>query len=240
MDIISGLPRDAEGRTGVLVFVDRFSKMARLAPVAAEVTADESAELVFDLVFRHQGLPESIILDRDPRFTSAIWTRLFALLGTRLFMSTAVHPETDGQTKRVNRVLEDVLRSYATYFTSWSSFLPMAEFALSNSTHASTGLTPFFLNNHGICAFPLCWPSDDSSEPLLSQSTKSSSRDATVKGHALHGVAYEEFFAVDVASPSTPAVANFSPAATPTPIDSAAVSTAKPSRGLCVTRSKLL
>ncbi|KAE9275742.1 hypothetical protein PF008_g29273 [Phytophthora fragariae] len=160
MDFIAGLPRDAEGHTGVVVFVDRFSKMARLAPVAAEVTADESAKLFFDLVFRHHGLPESIVLDRDPRFTSAIWTRLFALLGTRLFMSTAVHPETDGQTKRVNRVLEDVLRSYATYFVSCSSFLPMAEFALSNSTHASTGLTPFFLNNRGICAFRLCWPSD--------------------------------------------------------------------------------
>ncbi|KAE8963808.1 hypothetical protein PF011_g28900 [Phytophthora fragariae] len=118
MDFIFGLPRDAEGRTGVLVFVDRFSKMVHLAPVAAEVTADESAELFLDLVFRHHGLPESIVSDRDPRFTSAFWTRLFALLGTRLLMSTAAHPETDGQTERVNRVLEDVLRSYATSFAS--------------------------------------------------------------------------------------------------------------------------
>ncbi|KAE8970943.1 hypothetical protein PR001_g27051, partial [Phytophthora rubi] len=147
MDFIFGLPRDAEGRTGVLVFVDCFSKMVHLAPVAAEVTADESAELFLDLVFRHHGLPESIVSDRDPRFTSAFWTRLFALLGTRLLMSTAAHPETDVQTERVNRVLEDVLRSYATSFASWSSFLPMAEFALNNSTHASTDLMPFFVNN---------------------------------------------------------------------------------------------
>ncbi|KAE9054173.1 hypothetical protein PF010_g32652 [Phytophthora fragariae] len=95
--------------------------MVHLAPVAAEVTADESAELFLDLVFRHHGLPESIVSDRDPRFTSAFWTRLFAVLGTRLLMSTAAHPETDAQTERVNRVLEDVLRSYATSFTSWSS-----------------------------------------------------------------------------------------------------------------------
>ncbi|KAE9295985.1 hypothetical protein PF008_g24126 [Phytophthora fragariae] len=113
MDFIFGLPRDTEGRTGVHVFVDRFSKMVHLAPVAVEVTADESAELFLDLVFRHHGLPESIVSDRDPRFTSAFWTRLFALLGTRLFMSTAAHPETDGQPERVDRVLEDVLRSYA-------------------------------------------------------------------------------------------------------------------------------
>ncbi|GMF26971.1 unnamed protein product [Phytophthora fragariaefolia] len=62
-------------------------------------------------------------------------------------MSTASHPETDGQTERVNRVLEDVLRSYATSFTSWSKFLPLAEFALNNAEHASTGVTPFFANN---------------------------------------------------------------------------------------------
>ncbi|KAG3203698.1 hypothetical protein PC128_g2466 [Phytophthora cactorum] len=61
-------------------------------------------------------------------------------------MSTAAHPETDGQTERLNRVLADVLRSYTTSFTSWSSFLPMVEFALNNAEHASTGLTPFYVN----------------------------------------------------------------------------------------------
>ncbi|KAE9178187.1 hypothetical protein PF005_g24183 [Phytophthora fragariae] len=217
-----GLPRDAEGRTDVLVFVDRFSKMVHLAPVAADVTADESAELFLDLVFRHHGLPESIVSDRDPRFTSAFWTRLFALLGTRLLMSTAAHPETDGQTERVNRVLEDILRSYATSFDSWSSFLPMAEFALNNSTHASTGLTPFFVNNARRPRVPalLAVRRFERTPPPA----KSNTRDATVEGHTLHGMAYEDVFAVDVASPATSAVANFAPAATPTPIDSAAVS----------------
>ena len=69
------------------------------------------------------------------------------LLDTKLLMSTAAHPETDGQTERVNRVLEDVLRSYATSFAAWSSFLPLAEFAINNVVHASTGLIPFFVNN---------------------------------------------------------------------------------------------
>ncbi|KAE9232623.1 hypothetical protein PF002_g12313 [Phytophthora fragariae] len=131
MDFTFGLPRDAEGRTGVLVFVDRFSKMVHLAPVAVEVTADKSAELFLYLVFRHHDLPESIVSDRDSRFTSAFWTRLFALLGTWLLMFTAAQPETDGQTERVNRVLDDVL----------------PEFVLNNSTHASPGPTPFFVNN---------------------------------------------------------------------------------------------
>ncbi|KAE9226727.1 hypothetical protein PF005_g5022 [Phytophthora fragariae] len=247
MDFIFGLPRDAEGRTGVLVFVDRFSKMVHLAPVAAEVTADESAELFLDLVFRHHGLPESIVSDRDLRFTSAFWTRLFALLGTRLLMSTAAHPETDGQTERVNRVLEDVLRSYATSFASWSSFLPMAEFALNNSTHASTGLTPFFVNNarhprvpalvairssNAAAVFtlggggraPTSKSVQESSDPPLPQPAESNTQDSAVEGHALHGVAYEEFFAVDAAPPAASAVANFAPKAAPRPLDSAAVS----------------
>ncbi|KAE8876056.1 hypothetical protein PF003_g39779 [Phytophthora fragariae] len=147
MDFIFGLPPDAEGRTGVLVFVDRFTKMVHLIPVSDTVTAAETAAHFIDCVFRHHGLPESIVSDRDPRFTSAFWSSLFQLLGTKLSMSTAAHPETDGQTERVNRVLEDVLRSYATSFASWSSFLPLAEFALNNAEHASTGLTPFFANN---------------------------------------------------------------------------------------------
>ncbi|KAE8960447.1 hypothetical protein PF011_g30090 [Phytophthora fragariae] len=147
MDFIFGLPPDAEGRTGVLVFVDRFTKMVHLIPVSDTVTAAETAAHFIDCVFRHHGLPESIVSDRDPRFTSAFWSILFQLLGMKLSMSTAAHPETDGQTERVNRVLEDVLRSYATSFASWSSFHSLAEFALNNAEHASTGLTPFFANN---------------------------------------------------------------------------------------------
>uniref|UniRef100_H3G6A5 Integrase catalytic domain-containing protein n=1 Tax=Phytophthora ramorum TaxID=164328 RepID=H3G6A5_PHYRM len=106
MDFIFGLPPDDDGRTGVLVFVDRFSKMVHLIPVSDTITAAESAVQFVDTVFRHHGLPESIVSDRDPRFTSAFWSSLFQLLGTKLLMSTAAHPETDGQTERVNRVLE--------------------------------------------------------------------------------------------------------------------------------------
>ncbi|GAB9477989.1 hypothetical protein Gpo141_00015215, partial [Globisporangium polare] len=92
-------------------------------------------------------MPTSIVSDRDPRFTAAFWSRLFELFGTRLLMSTAAHPETDGQTERANRVIEDILRSYATSFASWSDSLPMTEFAINNAVHSSTGLTPFYANN---------------------------------------------------------------------------------------------
>ena len=147
MDVIFGLTPDCQDRTGILVFVDRFSKMTHLVTVHATITAAETAVHFIDIVFRHHGLPDNIVSDRDPRFTSAFWTSLFKLLGTKLQMSSAAHPKTDGQTERVNRILEDVLRSYATSFTSWSAFLPLAEFALSDAIHASTGLTPVFANS---------------------------------------------------------------------------------------------
>ena len=145
MDFIFGLPADKHGRTGILVFVCRFSKMTHLAAVSDTISADETAKLFVNLIFRLHGMPDEIVSDRDPRFTSRFWRAVFGLLGTRLAMSTAYHPQTDGQTERVNRVLEDVLRSYATSFTEWSDFLPLAEFALNNSVHASTTLTPFFV-----------------------------------------------------------------------------------------------
>ncbi|KAF1314578.1 reverse transcriptase, partial [Globisporangium splendens] len=149
MDFIFGLPRDKHGRNGILVFVDRFSKMVHLAPVSDKISAEMTAKVFVDVVFRLHGLPIEIVSDRDTRFTSKFWRALFGLLDTKLSISTAAHPETDGQTERVNRVLEDVLRSYATSFKEWSEFLPLAEFALNNSTHVSTGHSPFYVN-YGI------------------------------------------------------------------------------------------
>uniref|UniRef100_A0AAV1TGX2 Integrase catalytic domain-containing protein n=2 Tax=Peronospora matthiolae TaxID=2874970 RepID=A0AAV1TGX2_9STRA len=121
--------------------------MTRLVPVHATMTSAETAVHFIDIVFRYHGLPDDIVSDRDPRFTFAFWTSLFKILDTKLQISTAVHPETDGHPERVNRVLEDVLRSYATSFTCWSAFLPLAEFSINHAIHESTGLTPFFANS---------------------------------------------------------------------------------------------
>ncbi|OWZ19855.1 polyprotein [Phytophthora megakarya] len=141
LDFFFDLPPDEHGRTGVLVFVDGFSKMVHFVPVSATVTAEESAVHFIDTVFRYHGMPASIVSDRDPRFTSAFWSKLFEIVGTKLKMSTAAHLETDGQTECVNCVVEDVLRSYETSFQNWNSFLPLAEFAINNADNASTGVT---------------------------------------------------------------------------------------------------
>ncbi|POM62562.1 Pol protein [Phytophthora palmivora] len=110
LDFVFGLPADDKDNTGILVFVCRLSKMVHLAPVRDKVTGEQAAQLFLDSVFRYHGLPETIVSDRDPRFTGAFWDTLFQLLGTKLTMSTADHPQTDGRTERVNRVLEDTLR----------------------------------------------------------------------------------------------------------------------------------
>ncbi|GMF20661.1 unnamed protein product [Phytophthora lilii] len=121
--------------------------MVHLAPVPETVTREQAARLFLDNVFRYHGLPETIVSDRDPLFTTAFWQTLFRLLGTRLTMLTADHPQTDGQTERVNRVLEDTLRSVCAEMShAWAERLPMVEFALNNAVHASTGFTPFYLN----------------------------------------------------------------------------------------------
>ncbi|GMF63099.1 unnamed protein product [Phytophthora fragariaefolia] len=147
MDFVFGLPTDSKRRTGIVVFVYRFSKMVHLAAVPAEVTAKQTARLLVDMVFRHHGMPIDIESDRDPRFTARFWQEVFTLLGTQLSMSTADHPQTDGQTERANRVLVDALKSYAHSFHQWSDCLPMAEFAINNSVHVSTGHTPFYVND---------------------------------------------------------------------------------------------
>ncbi|KAE9169576.1 hypothetical protein PF004_g28143 [Phytophthora fragariae] len=159
MDFIFELPADARRHTGILVFVCRLSKMVGLAAVRKSVTAPQAAQLFVDNVFRHHGLPEAFVSDWDPRFVSHFWQHLFRLLGTRLDMSPADHPQTDGQTERVNQVLEDILRSVcATEPTKWSTLLPQVQFALNNAVHSSTGFTPFYVNGLRHPRTPLMLP----------------------------------------------------------------------------------
>jgi hypothetical protein len=159
LDFVFGLPKDSEGNTGIVVFVDRLSKMAHLAAVPDTVDGEGTAKLFIDRVFRQHGLPVSIFSDRDPRFTGKFWDTVFKVLGTKLDMSTADHPQTDGQTERVNRVVEDILRSICAETPKrWSAMLPLVEFALNNAVHASTGCAPFYVNDLTHPRVPLTLP----------------------------------------------------------------------------------
>ena len=146
MDLITGLPKTKRGNTAIVVFVDRMTKWISVTPTVLEITAEGLARIFRDEVFRHFGMPTSIISDRDPRMASDFWRALHKLLGTRLNMSTANHPQTDGQTENANKTLEDMIRAYVSpYQDDWDEHLVSCEFAFNDSEHASHRFTPFYL-----------------------------------------------------------------------------------------------
>ncbi|KAJ9512208.1 hypothetical protein QJQ45_012759 [Haematococcus lacustris] len=146
MDFIGPLPPTSHGYDMVVTVVDKLSKMLHLIPTTATATAPDIAKLFFDHVFKHH-LPEAIVSDRDPKFTSDFLTSLFHLTGTRLLMSSAYHPQTDGQSEHANRTVEDMLRPHLNHHkTDWDQHLAAVEFAYNSSTHVGTGFSPFYLN----------------------------------------------------------------------------------------------
>jgi hypothetical protein len=115
-------------------------------------------------VFKQHSMPCSIVSDRDPRFTGAFWQALFRLLGTRLDMSTAYHPQTDGQTERANRVVTEMLRAYVTARQNdWDQHLAMLEFAYNSADQESTKYSPFYLNygQHPLTPLSMSVPTSD-------------------------------------------------------------------------------
>lgn len=155
IDFIGPLPKTDNYHDFILVVVDKFTKMAHFIPTNQEVTAKQTAKLVLREVVRLHGVPSQIISDRDPRFTSEFWKELWKQMGTQLKMSTSYHPQTDGQTERAIRVLEDMLRAYVSkHRTNWDELLTPVEIAYNSSEQASTGFTPFELNG-GSAALPI-------------------------------------------------------------------------------------
>jgi transposase InsO family protein len=147
LDLITCLPKTSSGHDSILVVVDRLSKMLHAIPTTIHATSADLARVFHDNIFKLHGLPQQLISDRDTRFTADFWSSLFKTLGTKLSFSTANHPQTDGQTERANRTIEEMLRSYVSPFQDdWDQHLAAAEFAYNSGVHASTGYTPFFLN----------------------------------------------------------------------------------------------
>jgi hypothetical protein len=146
LDFIVKLPISSSFDS-ILVVTDRLTKMVHFFPCNETITAADTALLIFNSVFRYHGIPDSIVSDRGPQFTAHFWKRFLNLLNCTANLSTAFHPETNGQTERTNQVLEQYLRSYSNYHqTNWSALLPSAEFTYNNTIHSSIGQTPFFAN----------------------------------------------------------------------------------------------
>ena len=147
VDMITDLPVTERGYDAILVFVDRLTKMAHLVPTTKTLNSEEFCRLFTTEVIRLHGAPISLVSDRGSVFHSRYAQNWVANMGIWQKFSTAYHPQTDGQTERTNRVLEDVLRSFASSKQSeWDTYLPMAEFAMNNAPNEATKQTPFMLN----------------------------------------------------------------------------------------------
>ena len=130
--------------------------MVHYIPTTITVTAPEVATLIINYVVRYHGIPTSIISDRDTRFVSDFWNSLWTQLQTTLRMSTAYHPQTDGQTEKANKTIEEQLRHYVDYHQSnWDEYLFLCEIAYNSSVHLSTGYTPYYLNHGEEMHLPL-------------------------------------------------------------------------------------
>jgi hypothetical protein len=139
MDFVVGLPRTPKGNDSVWVIVDRLTKVAHFVPVKTRYATEKLADLYVEHILRLHGAPRSIVSDLGPQFVAKFWNSFHQLLGTTLSYSTAFHPQTDGQTKRVNQVLEDMLRACVlTYDIDWESSLLFAEFSYNNKASDGT------------------------------------------------------------------------------------------------------
>lgn len=143
MDFVEGLPK-SDGYSVILVVVDRFTKYAHFIPLKHPYTAQIIARVVLDNIVKLHGLPKTVVTDRDKVFMSSFWKELFRIYNVKLLFSTAYHPQTDGQTERVNQCVEMYLHCAVHNFPSkWKSWLALAELWYNSSYHTSLGCSPF-------------------------------------------------------------------------------------------------
>lgn len=148
LDFVTGLPPSRfRGKIydSILVIVNRYTKMARYILITKEITVPELAELFVLYVVKDFGVPAGMTSDRGSVFTSKFWASLCFYLKIRRRLSTAFHPQTDGQTENLNQTLEQYLRCYSNYQQDdWAAKLALAEFTYNNSAHSTTGVSPFW------------------------------------------------------------------------------------------------
>jgi len=143
LDFVEALPR-VNGKSVILSVVDRFSKFCHFIPPAHPYTAETVAQAFFADIVRLHGVPQSMVSDRDPVFTSTFWRELMRLMGTKLHMSSAFHPQSDGQTEAANRVIIMYLRCFTgDRPRQWLRWLPWAEYIFNTAYQSSLHETPF-------------------------------------------------------------------------------------------------
>jgi transposase InsO family protein len=158
MDFIVGLPRTQSGYDSIWVIMDRLTKVAHFIPVKTTYSGQQLAELYMSRIACLHGVPRKIVSDRGTQFTSRFSRRLHETLDTQLCFSSSYRPQTDGQTERVNQILEDMLRACALqYGRSWDKSLSYAEFSYNNSYQESLKMVPFEMLYGHRCRTLLFW-----------------------------------------------------------------------------------
>ncbi|KAL3360779.1 hypothetical protein AABB24_013964 [Solanum stoloniferum] len=144
MDFITGFPRSRRQHDSIWVIVDRMTKSAHFLPVKITHSAEDYAKLYIQEVVRLHGVPVSIISDRGAQFTAQFWKSFQKGLGSKVNLSTAYHPQTDGQAEHTIQTLEDILRACVIDFNgNWDDHLSLIQFAYNNSFHASIQMAPY-------------------------------------------------------------------------------------------------
>ncbi|GKB87819.1 hypothetical protein Tco_0960091 [Tanacetum coccineum] len=158
IDFVTKLPKTSTGQDTIWIIVDRLTKSAHFLPMKETDSKEKLTRLYLkELVSRH-GVPVSIISDRDSKFTSHFWQSLNKALGAQMDMSTAYHPQTDGQSERIIQTLKDMLRACVIDFgKGWDRHLPLVEFSYTNSYHTSIKAAPFEALYGRKCRSPICW-----------------------------------------------------------------------------------
>ncbi|KAJ3704876.1 hypothetical protein LUZ61_008581 [Rhynchospora tenuis] len=143
LDFITGLPKSC-GKDVILVVIDRFTKYGHFLPLTHPYSASTVAQLFLDNIYKLHGLPQNLVSDRDPIFTSQFWREIMDKIGIQLNLSTAYHPQSDGQTERLNQCVEQYLRCMIfDQQKKWVKWLPLAEYWYNTCFHQSLGMTPF-------------------------------------------------------------------------------------------------
>jgi ribosomal protein L21E len=158
MDFIEGLPCTSHGYNLIWVIVDRLTKSMHFIPVATTYKVGQYADLYISHIVQYHGIPKTIISDRGSIFVAHFLEQLHECLGTHLIRSSAYHPQTDGQTERVNQIIEDMLHACVlTDGPKWDKNFPVAEFSYNNSYQESIKMSPFEALYGRPCRTPLSW-----------------------------------------------------------------------------------
>ena len=157
MDFIMGLPPSALKKNTIWVIVYRFTKWAHFLPIRDTYGVEKLSQLHVKGIVHLYGIPLGIVSDKDQRFQACFWKVLQKAFGTKLNFSSSYHPETDGQAKRMNQILEDMLRACVLEFQrKWEEDLLLVEFSYNNIYQSTLKMVPFEALYERKCRMPLC------------------------------------------------------------------------------------